>query len=204
MSYRIKKIYKNKIDLEHECVKCGECCKASYNIYIVKEDIKKWMQAGKIEYLQHIEIDPNCISPIGLSIFNSERRKAIKIIKKKFNEKDSYSNVEKLIEFIKKNHFYQGKDSNSYPLYTILPNMKQNPILIPKNFNIVLEGFEWGLTYKIKLNPNGYCPFLKLNLCSIHEIKPKVCKKFPYNENGNLREDNNFLSICKGLKINNR
>ncbi|MFX0186443.1 MAG: YkgJ family cysteine cluster protein [Candidatus Hodarchaeota archaeon] len=203
MSYRTKKTYKNKIELDHECNKCGECCRAGYDIYIVKEDVKKWMKANKINYLQYIQINPNCISPIGLSKFHNNQGKATEIIKNNNNEKKFDINKKRLIQFIQKNHSYQGKGSNSFLLYTILPNMKQNPILIPKNFNVVLEGFEWGLTYKIKLDPNGYCPFLKLNLCSIHDIKPMVCKKFPYDENGDLREDDYFFSICNGIEKKN-
>ncbi|TFF90897.1 MAG: hypothetical protein EU548_00675 [Promethearchaeota archaeon] len=200
MSERIKRINFNKINLEFECVKCGECCKGGYIISILKEDIIKWQKTEKIEYLQNITIDPNCISLEDLSKFNYKRNKSIEIIKKNHNEKKSDLNVEKIIEFIKKSHLYQGKDSNSYPIYTILPNLKHSPILIPRDFNIVLKGFELGLTYKIILNSKGDCPFLKLNLCSINDFKPKVCRKFPYDNNGTLREDDHFTSICRGLK----
>ncbi|TFG14938.1 MAG: hypothetical protein EU535_02425 [Promethearchaeota archaeon] len=37
------------------------------------------------------------------------------------------------------------------------------------------------------------------NLCSIHEIKPNVCRRFPYNTNGQLKIDDYFLNICNGI-----
>ena len=81
-----------------------------------------------------------------------------------------------------------------------MPNMRYNPILIPKSFDIVFEGLKQGLNYIIKLNSDGSCPFLNLNLCSIQNFKPKVCKRFPYDKDGGIKEDNYFFSLCEDLK----
>ncbi|TFG06335.1 MAG: hypothetical protein EU539_07905 [Promethearchaeota archaeon] len=81
-----------------------------------------------------------------------------------------------------------------------MKNFGRMPILVPQSLEIVLQGLEWNLVYIINFEPGGYCPFLKNNLCSIHEVKPNVCARFPYDEEGNLRIDDFFIKICKGIK----
>ena len=49
----------------------------------------------------------------------------------------------------------------------------------------------------------GGCGFLdqKNNLCTIHNIKPKECREYPYDKRIlNEKEHKRFLETCKGLK----
>ena len=90
--------------------------------------------------------------------------------------------------FILKKHLYLGK-GKPLPVYTFIENLGRMPILIPKSLKVALKGLEWDLVYLINFEPGGYCPFLKTNICSIHAIKPNVCYKFPYNNKGELKID---------------
>ncbi|TFG07155.1 MAG: hypothetical protein EU539_05750 [Promethearchaeota archaeon] len=188
---------------EFKCVQCGECCRAGFKVTIKKEDVKLWKELEKSEILEHLKLDPECIS---LKEFNYHMDKdGSAVMKSKMLTNSNNLNVKlnNLVDFIHKKHDYQG--SGSYPLdyFTIIPNMRNNPILIPKSYEIILEGMKLGLNYIINLDSRGFCPFLKLNSCIIHEFKPFDCKRFPFGYNGNLRNDNYFLALCKGLKRKN-
>jgi Fe-S-cluster containining protein len=198
---QIASIIKNgkKIKYIYNCVKCGNCCRAGFDILIDKEDIENWIKLKKKFFLQHIQIDPKCISQTGLAGYHIEEVNTLKQIKEIYGEEHFDKKVKELTDFILENHNYLGKGI-PLPVYTILPELERMPILVPKTFQKVLEGLEWGLVYMIKLNLSGYCPFLKENLCTIHKIKPKVCKSFPYDNKGNLKVDNYSLKICKGFK----
>lgn len=200
MTYNPKENNLTNIESNYQCVKCGECCRAGYKIFITKDDFIDWDKNGKAEILDHIKIDPKCIS---LKISNEHLEKdgkgIIKIKRKNLNE--SYKiKLRELIIFVQKNHFYHGKEYYPLDYFTIMPNMRYNPILIPKSFDIVLRGLKRGLNYIIKLDSNGSCPFLNLNLCLIQEYKPKACKRFPYDNDGRIKEVDYFSSLCMGLK----
>lgn len=200
MSYKTRKNYLSNIESKYQCVKCGECCRAGYKIFVKRDDLITWDKNGKTRILEHVKIDPKCIS-LKVSNEHQERDgKAINKIKKNNLNEEFNVKLRKLISFIQQNHFYHGKEYYQLDYYTFIPNMRYNPILIPKSFDIVFEGLKSGLNYIIKLDSNGSCPFLNLNLCSIQNYKPKACKRFPYNKDGRMREDNYFLSICMGVK----
>jgi hypothetical protein len=150
--------------------------------------------------LEHIKIDPKSISSREFNEHQEKDGSAIKIIKKNHLIQDYALKLSKLIMFIQKNHFYQGKEYYPLDYFTIIPHMRYNPILIPKSFSVVLKGLKQGLNYIIKLDADGSCPFLNLNLCSIQNYKPRACKRFPYTKDSCIRDDDYFFSICMGLK----
>lgn len=47
----------------------------------------------------------------------------------------------------------------------------------------------------------GNCPFVDLRSgkaqCTIHEVKPDACRRYPYDENGNVRAD--LVGECDGI-----
>ena len=182
------------LEYSYKCVRCGNCCRAGFEIRIGKEDILNWIQVEKTNILQHIQIEPLSISVDGLVGYHIEVDH-IQEIKEKFSEE----NIKILTEFILKNHNYHGESIIPLPIYTFLPGMERRPILTPKNFQIILEGLKLGLIYILRFNYMT-CPFLEDNLCSIHEIKPQECRAFPYNKEGKLKVDDYTLKICKGIK----
>lgn len=181
-----------------KCMKCGECCRAGYDVYINKEDIEKWKILDKNELLDHIIINPQCISINNETELNSEDGNTIKRIRRNFKNFDR--RIKELVEFIQENHLYYGKTGLCLYIKTILLDLDYDPVLVPKSFNSILKGLDFGLEYIIKTDVSGKCPFLNLNLCSIHDIKPIGCKKFPYTNDKCLRKDELFLSVCSGLK----
>ncbi|MFX0021563.1 MAG: YkgJ family cysteine cluster protein [Candidatus Hermodarchaeota archaeon] len=183
---------------DFECIKCGECCKAGYDVYVINKDIEKWKDLDKQELLEYIFINPQCISLNNGTEFNSEDGNTIKRIWKNF--KDSDKKVDELIEFIKKNHLYCGQNSLRRYVKTILPDINYDPLLAPKSFDIILKGLEFGLEYILKTDMTGKCSFLKLNLCSIYKYKPIACTRFPYTKEKCLRKDNILTIVCKGLR----
>ncbi len=108
--------------------------------------------------------------------------------------------LKKILYFIKKSHSYRGIASYYKKAFSFLPGFEMNPIFNPKYYNYILKGMKLGLDYIISINSKGICPFLSLNSCSIQNYKPIACKLFPFDCNGNLREDQHFLTVCKGLK----
>ncbi|MFX1451658.1 MAG: YkgJ family cysteine cluster protein [Promethearchaeota archaeon] len=190
-------VNKNK-EYRYKCIQCGNCCRAGFEVVIEKEDIECWIKYKQNKFIQFIQIDPKCISPTGLAGFHIEEINTLQKITETYKENEVNEKLEDLKQFILKNHIYFGKGS-PLPIYTFLPDLGRTPILIPKNFQIILEGLEWGLVYTLKFEDGGYCPFLEENLCSIHKIKPNVCRSFPYNKDGELKIDEYFLKICKGI-----
>jgi len=185
-------------EFKYKCIQCGNCCRAGYEVVIEKEDIERWIKLEKSDYVQFIQIDPKCISPTGLGGYHIEEINTLKRIEEKYKKNEAIEKLEELKDFILNNHIYIGKGS-PLPIYTFLPDLGRTPILIPKNFQVIFEGLEWGLVYTLKFELGGYCPFLNENLCSIHKIKPNVCRSFPYNNKGELKIDEYFIKICKGI-----
>ncbi|MHA1257662.1 MAG: YkgJ family cysteine cluster protein [Promethearchaeota archaeon] len=186
---------------KYKCVQCGNCCRAGFEIVLGQEDIDRWIKIGKSDYYQFIQIDPKCISKTGLAGYHIEEINTLEILEKKYKDKEYKKKIDELKKFILKNHEFLG-NGPPLPIYTFLTELGRTPILVPKNLKIILKGLEWGLVYIIKFEISGYCPFLKENLCSIHKIKPNVCRSFPYNENGELKVDEFFIKICQGLTKN--
>jgi len=155
------------------------------------------MELEKTEFLENIIIKPECISIDNKTELNSKEGTTIKKIKKQPHFK---KRLIKLVDFIKKSHLYYGKSCLRSYIKTIIPNIGYDPVLSPKTYATILRGLDFGLKYIIRTDKNGACTFLKLNMCSIHEIKPTDCKQFPYNKDGTLRKDHTFISICNGLK----
>ncbi len=185
-------------EFKYECVQCGNCCRAGLEVVIEKEDIERWIKIKQNEFFQFIQIDPKCISPTGLGGYHIEEVNTLKRIEEKYKNNEVKEKLEELKQFILNNHFYIGKGS-PLPIYTFLSDLGRNPIIIPKNFKVILEGLEWGLIYILRFELGGYCPFLKENLCLIHKIKPNVCRSFPYNNKGKLKIEDYFIKICKGI-----
>jgi len=151
--------------------------------------------------------------------------------KEKSIPEDLKQKIVELEKFISENHNYLGEpkvdrwgkpieeipfmDMN-YPGYSemfpnaiqrphwLLPNIGHRALLSPKVFQTIREGWMRGLRYQLISELNGGCDFLnkKDNICSIHEIKPKDCKEFPYHSKGKItKTDKIFLETCKGLKL---
>ncbi len=180
-----------KFDGEHspsenfECLMCGECCRAGYEVHICKEEVKKWKMLKKHELLENAMIKPECIE-----VKNEETPKNCEFTALK----------EELIDFILKNHLYYGKSSLRKHITTIIPNVDEDPIFAPKDFNTILKGLSSGLKYILRTDAYGTCPYLNLNLCSINTYKPIACKRFPYTQFNYLRNEKLFLNICEGIK----
>ncbi len=183
---------------DFECLRCGECCKAGYDVHVIKKDIEKWQDLEKRELLDYIFINPQCIAVDNGTELNSEDGNTIKRIYKNF--RNSNKKIEELVEFIKKTHLNYGRNSLHQYVKTILSDLNYDPLLVPKSFDIILKGLEYGLEYILKTDITGKCSLLQLNLCSIYTYKPIACTKFPYIEENCLRKDNLFKTICRSLK----
>ncbi|MGQ4874656.1 MAG: YkgJ family cysteine cluster protein [Promethearchaeia archaeon] len=106
-----------------------------------------------------------------------------------------------------KQHLPQFYDEKSGILKGKIPHWllgspySSRSIFSPKNFNVIKEGWNFGLQYYLIYELKGHCEFLVNNLCSIHEYKPKACKLFPYNRKKLEQGEYEFIiSVCKGLK----
>ena len=181
---------------EFECIKCGECCSAGYEINVQKADIEQWMNLGKTKILKHLMINPKCISMNTILI--SELKDGNILAKKK--KHDCNTDLDVLNEFILKNHSYYYQNSLQSNVESISHIFRQDPFLIPINFKIMLEGIILGLDYLIGCVPSGICSFLKLNECMINDVKPRSCKNFPFTKDKCLRKDYLYSSISKGIK----
>lgn len=186
---------------KYKCVQCGNCCRAGFEIVLEQEDVERWIKIGKSTYYHFIQIDPKCISKTGLAGYHIEEVNTIEILEKKYKDKEYKKKIDGLKKFILKNHNFLG-NGPPLPIYTFISDLGRTPILVPKSLKILLKGLEWRLVYIIKFEVGGYCPFLNHNICSIHEIKPNVCRSFPYNENGELKVDEFFIKNCQGLTKN--
>lgn len=138
-----------------------------------------------------------CISINNHTELNSKEGTVLKEIKK---EHVNYkTKLKELIAFIHETHLYFGTNCLRNYIKTIIPDIGYDPVLSPKNFRVLLKGLGLGLKYIIRNGSDGACPFLNLNRCLINDIKPNDCTRFPYNEDGSLRMDYPFISICNGL-----
>ena len=179
-------------------MKCGECCRAGYEVYIQSADVKQWMRLEKKDFLKHVLINPECIS-----VENNDNTKAnsSNINNKKGIESQELNDEKnELIDFITRNHSYYGQSPLRYHINTILPDVKQDPILIPHDFKTMLEGINLGLNYIIENDEYGNCAFLELNECIIHDLKPIACKRFPFTKDKCLRKEELFTINCKAIK----
>lgn len=51
-------------------------------------------------------------------------------------------------------------------------------------------------SYTLTVKGGGGCPFLKENLCSIEEVKPRQCRKYPFWPGMDFDKESKF---CEGL-----
>ena len=76
-----------------------------------------------------------------------------------------------------------------------------NKILIDINeFVEKISGYE-PYIYEMKKTEDGKCFFLENNLCSIYEIRPLICKFYPFQlrKIGNNRFSFSFTNKCTGI-----
>ncbi len=185
---------------EFRCIKCGKCCKAGYIVPIQKIDIKKWKNMERNDLLNNIMINPKSFNikiDVKIHYGSSSEKKKANIIYQSYNKKKQL-----LVRFIENNHRYYRKKEIPLSSYkkTIGFYKQYYPVIVPIDFNTVINGLELGIEYIIKLNPIGRCPFLRINLCTIHKVKPIACKKFPYVKDNCLRNNYQFISIYKRAK----
>lgn len=171
---------------DFKCLKCGGCCRSGYIIYIDRLDIEKWNKLGGTKIIDHISINNKSISKLILennSLLDEEKDNLGEITK----------DYDYLMEFIKKSHHIRNKNSLSISIESISDIVKFNLILIPKSFKLMMRSIDYGFTYIIMTDSLGKCPFLDMNLCSIHNYKPIGCIKFPYLKEQCLYEKNNSI-----------
>lgn len=206
---------KNPTDV-FSCKKCGNCCQQYWDIILTREDVLKWIRHSKNEFLKHIQINPLSISPAGLSDYTYgesvieipglvERREE----NKEFNKVEFEKRLEIMRNFVLDNHDYNGESEASLPVYsyfsfffpveTYFGGIGPFPIFRPRSFTVMLKGLNLEVKYVLSFDSHGHCIFLNENLCSIHEIKPVACQKFPFNQDGSLRVDERVLDICQGI-----
>lgn len=213
-------------DLErfrYECIKCGNCCRNTFDIHLSDEDLLNWRRAGKKEFLQHIQIDPSSISPgyndVYSRLVQKYGKKAYKIINmeentfnllkniKLFDQNKHDERINMLKKFILKTHDFQGEGMKDIDFpHDFLPGYGYRAIFSPKSFKIVFKGERLGLKYILIMERRDECEFLSNNLCSIHNYKPLTCKGYPFvlkkitDLKDFERRMEKALSICKGFK----
>ncbi len=186
--------------ISYKCVKCGNCCHAGLEISIREIDLKKWIDKGENDFIDKIQIDPKSISPDGLAGYHIEEKNALLALLKQFNDNEYQIKKKELKQFILENHDFLGNGIYPIPIYSFIEQLGRMPVLIPHDFDVVIEGIKRNIDYIIKFKKDGSCPFLTDNLCSIQEIKPLDCKQFPYDDKGAIKINNYFLKICNGIK----
>jgi Fe-S-cluster containining protein len=81
-------------------------------------------------------------------------------------------------------------------------------ITIANHLSISVEAFKTcycepsGKRFVLAQRSDGYCIFFNQN-CSIHEIKPKMCRQWPFIENL-IRDIGNWRimsSVCPGIQV---
>jgi Fe-S-cluster containining protein len=187
-----------RVIITYNCIKCGSCCRAGFDVRIRDTELSNWIKLGKEEFIQYIQIDPKSISLEGLGGYHieiDEEKVSLGVLFQNYSDEEKQD----IIYFILNNHIYRGQGEIPLPIYTFIPTMPPRPILIPKNFDIIKQGLERNIVYILKFNLI-MCPFLDGNLCSIHEIKPEDCKNFPFDQDGNCIINDFELKICKGMK----
>jgi len=183
MNYRIEK--GKRIYYKFECNHCGDCCRF-LDILLEKEDILKWIAQDSQDILQYIQIQPESIS-------------ADFFIKAEMEGK-----LEERKEEILKNHYqYQSEDLQRDSVifsYLFLPELGNNCILIPQTFQIALDGMQAGIKYMFLSKNNGDCIFFSGKNCTIYELRPLICTRFPFDDDGTLAINDWTLYVCKGIK----
>ncbi len=122
--------------------------------------------------------------------------------------KDNYK-AEEVYNFVLENHDYVGE--GKYRYHALLGFIYKYPaeynwtwpIFIPKSLEVVYKGMDVGLDYIIISDLKNQCEFLEDNSCSIHSIKPNICRIFPFEKiEGELKMTlfEEFEKICSGLK----
>lgn len=175
-----------KIYYQFECNHCGECC-IFLDVSLSEVDILNWMQKERMDLIQYVQIHPQ-------SINYENRLKAI-----------INGNLDQLVAFILNNHNCLVVDKGLQGVSITLSPEEifgngYNRIFKPFDFQTMLQGMQLGVKYMLMSELNGYCIFFKGDHCSIHEVKPRICQQFPYDETGRLALNHWTLSICKGIK----
>lgn len=244
---------------KYQCVRCGKCCH-EYDVEIKPEDIDKWEDLGRNDFLKFIQIDPKNIAMGNMDFFKNfgdhelinldlstfynaldtgeklDENYMTKIgkIRSIMEEVSSwvFSNGElnnqiqlkigKLRDFISNNHKYLGEPPSAdrygktldNPLIEEFKGVKvpnwllggdylYRSIFSPKTFQIIRNGWNYGLRYMLINELFGGCGFLdqETNLCKIHDEKPKICREYPYDKRKlKEKEHKRFLDTCLGLK----
>ncbi|MFX1606219.1 MAG: YkgJ family cysteine cluster protein [Promethearchaeota archaeon] len=176
----------------------------------------KWERQSKNEFLKHIQINPLSISPAGLGDYTYgesvieipglvERRGE----NEEFNKVEFEKRLETMRNLVLENHDYCGEGETNLPVYSYFSfffpvdvyfeGVGPFPIFRPQAFTVILKGMDLGVKYVLSFDSHGQCNFLEEDLCSIHEIKPVACQRFPFNQDGALRVDERVLEICCGI-----
>jgi len=206
---------KNPADV-FSCKKCGNCCRMYWDIILTREDVLKWDRHSKNEFLKNIQINPLSISPAGLGDY-TYGESVIEIPglverseeNNEFNKAEFEKRLETIRNFVLENHDYHGEGETNLPVYsyfsfffpvdTYFEGVGPLPIFRPRSFKVILKGMDLEVKYVLSFDSHGHCIFLNENLCSIHEIKPVACQKFPFKQDGSLRLDERVLDICQGI-----
>jgi len=189
------------VKYKYQCVRCAECCRGNFEIYIREEDIRTWMKLEEVDWaLESIRLRPEGIATRDEFGEYNKIGKTLKRLMEKYGEKNYPEKLEELKQFIEGAHLYFGEDKKRPEVHSILEPMRMTPILFPKDLKTIQKGLEWGLEYVICTDAYGFCPFLELNDCSINEYKPLACKSFPYDKEGNLKVNDYRLRTCQGFK----
>lgn len=207
---------RKELKYRYRCKLCGNCCRHYWDIILTKEDVLKWDQNGKDEFLKHIQINPLSISPAGLGDYTC----GVSVIEipgiveskdegKEFNKMEFENRLERIRKFVLDNHDYLGEGTGNLPVHsyfsfffpvnTYFEEVGNMPIFRPQSFVVMLTGMDMGVKYVLSFDSLGQCFFLKENLCSIQEIKPVACQEFPFDQVGSLRTAERVLDICRGI-----
>ena len=85
-------------------------------------------------------------------------------------------------------------------LKTDVASISKELLLKNHEFTEEISGFE-PYIYEMKKTEDGKCFFLENNLCKIYEIRPLICRFYPFQlENlGNNRYSFSYTSKCMGI-----
>ena len=104
-----------KVYITYECIKCGNCCRAGFDVRFRENDLLTWIKLGKEELIKYIKIDPKCISSEGLGGYHIEIREDRMALGKLF-QNYSEEGKQELINFILDNHIFMGQDEVPLPI----------------------------------------------------------------------------------------
>jgi Fe-S-cluster containining protein len=78
--------------------------------------------------------------------------------------------------------------------------ISNNTLLDVNEFSQEISGSE-PYIHEMKKNENGKCFFLKDNNCTIYEIRPLICRFYPFELKnlGNNRYSFSYTNKCKGI-----